>query len=124
MIFMPMSGNNTNIGEPNDSCLDAIALTKNHQHRFFADNKDDWYLFDLASSASVVVTLSDFQVNGQIVIFKGPTCDSIIFIDNNGNNQSTKIVNLGTRGQGRYYIWIINDDAPSYIPYHLEVDTN
>jgi hypothetical protein len=127
MIFMPVTGNNLNTGEPNNNCSEAVPLTLNHIHRFLADDANDWYLFDLTAATPVIVRLTDFQVDGQIIVWKEENCsdlDNSDFVASNGNNNSTKVLNLGVRTAGRYFIWIINDDAPTYVPYHLEVETN
>jgi hypothetical protein len=124
MLFMPMTGSNLNIGEPNDHCIEAVPMATNRQYRFFADNANDWYQFDLPGSTPVVVRLTDYHVEGQIIIWSGSDCSNLTFIRSNGDDQPTKVLNLGTRPAGRYFIWIINDNAPTYIPYHLTVETN
>jgi hypothetical protein len=124
MLFMPLTGSNLNIGEPNDHCIEAVPIATNRQYRFFADNANDWYQFDLPGSTPVIVRLTDYHVGGQIIIWSGSDCSNLTFIRSNGDDQPTKVLNIGTRPAGRYFIWIINDDAPTYIPYHLTVETN
>ena len=124
-LFFPLIGNDLNIGEPNDNCLEAIPLARNRTYRFFADNENDWYQFILNTSSQVIVSLTNYGVDGQIIIWKGDTCTELVFVDSNGDSQPNKVLNLGTRGPGRYYIWIINDEAPTNkIPYNLRVQTN
>ena len=124
-IFFPMAASDLNIGEPNDNCLESIPLAKNKLYRFLSDNKDDWYLFDLTTATQVTVRLTDYQVQGQIVVWTGDTCSDLVFVANDGSSLPTRVLNLGTKPAGRYYIWVINDDAPTNkIPYHLRIQTN
>ena len=127
MVFMSMTGNGMSIDEPNDHCTEAKYLAPNHRHRFLADDKDDWYHFDLATPTEVTITLTEFEVSGQIIVWKEDNCndlDNDDFVASNGDDQPTKVLNLGMRPAGRYYIWIINDEAPTHVLYHLEVQTN
>jgi hypothetical protein len=96
----------------------------NQQYQFLADDTDDWYLFDLATTAQVQAVLTDFEQTGQIIAWDGD-CDSLNRLGNNGNDQPTKIIDLGVMGIDRYYVWVINDDAPTNsLPYHLEIKTD
>jgi hypothetical protein len=111
-------------GEPNNSCETAIPMTANQQYQFLADDADDWYQFDLTATAEVRIVLTEFEQNGQITAWTG-TCSALDLLGNNGNFEPTKIIDLGMLGNGRYYIWVINDDAPTNnLPYQLSVDTN
>jgi hypothetical protein len=123
-IFLPTALVTLINGEPNNTCEGAIPITPNQQYQFLADDTDDWYQFDVASAAQVKIILTDYEQAGQIVAWAGD-CDALTLLGNNGNNQPTKIIDLGLRESGRYYIWVINDDAPTNnLPYHLEVETN
>ena len=120
-----MAANDLNIGEPNDNCLESIPLAQNKLYRFLADNKDDWYRFDLTTATQVIVRLTDYQVQGQIVVWTGDTCSDLVFVANDGSSLPTRVLNLGTKPAGHYYIWVINDDAPTNkLPYHLRIQTN
>ena len=109
--------------EPNDLCAQAMGLMLNVDEQFRADDKDDWFFFDLTSAADVTVELRDFEPRaGQIIVADGAGCGSLNLIGNNGSNQPVKIVDIGLRPAGRYYIWIINDGPqnPDSI-YRLQV---
>jgi hypothetical protein len=113
-VYIPLLLNNFVVGEPNNHPCDAYALNINQDYFFLPDDVDDWYRFDLPSSGHLIVELTDFvPLMGQVVVYTGTSCDSIqqTPLGNNGNDQSTKVVDLGQRSAGRYFIWIINDGA-------------
>lgn len=81
---------------------------------FRPDDKDDWFYFDTAQESELTVELRDFLPGvGQILVASekqsGQGCNGLVLIGNNGSSNPTKIVSLGRRPAGRYYIWIIND---------------
>lgn len=102
--------------EPNDVCSQAMGLRLNVDEPFRADDKDDWFFFDLTAPSDVVVELHDFVPRfGQIVVAgerqPGQGCGGLQLLGNNGSSALDKIVNLGPRSAGRYYVWVINDGA-------------
>lgn len=112
--------------EPNNSCAEALSIHTDQLYSFLPNDKDDWYYFDLATELDVVVELTNFiPRKGQIVIASGSsTCQGLQLVGNNGNNQMEKIVDLGTRPPGRYFIWIITDGTFNQTtPYNLLVRT-
>jgi len=122
-----MTGNDMSIDEPNDHCTEAKFLAKNHRHRFLADDANDWYYFDLTASTQVTIFVTEYAVSGQVTVWKEDNCsdlDSSDFVASNGDDQPTKVLDLGTQSAGRYYVWIINDEAPTHVYYRLEVETN
>ena len=113
-LFMPMvSRPATRAEEPNNSCVDAFGLSLNEEQPFRPDDKDDWFFFETTQPSNLTVELRDFSPGaGQIVVASGQSCGSLKVIGNNGSSTPTKIVSLGQRPAGRYFIWIINDGAP------------
>jgi hypothetical protein len=109
-------------GEPNDACEEAIPININRRYEYLADDMNDWYEFDLTSSAQLRVVLSGFTPAGQVVLWKGQ-CGALNFLANNGDSQTTKILDVGVQTSGHYYVWVINDDAPTNVLYHLRVQT-
>ncbi len=112
--------------EPNNSCPEALSINTNHSYSFLPNDENDWYYFDLAVAQDVTVELTNFVPRqGQIVIASGSsTCQGLQLVGNNGNNQTEKIVDLGTRPPGRYFIWIITDGTfNNTVPYNLLVRT-
>jgi hypothetical protein len=106
--------------EPNDTCAQAFGLANNTEYAFQADATEDWYFFDLPTPSDVTVALYNFA-QGQIIIY-GAGCTGADFIENNGDNQPTKLVDLDTLAAGRYYIRIIYDGAMNVAPvYRLSV---
>jgi hypothetical protein len=102
--------------EPNNSCAQALGMINNTEYNFQADATEDWYFFDLMAPADVTVELNNFA-EGQIIIYSAG-CTQNDFIENNGDNNPTKLVPLDTLSAGRYYIRIIYDGeiavAPAY----------
>jgi hypothetical protein len=123
-LFMPMvSRPAIRAEEPNDSCVDAFGLSLNEEQPFRPDDKDDWFFFETTQPSELTVELRDFSPGaGQIVVASGQSCGGLKFIGNNGSSTPIKIVSLGQRPAGRYFIWIINDgvfDANSAYRLHV-----
>lgn len=102
--------------EPNDICPQAMGLRLNVDEALRADDINDWFFFDLATPSEVVVELHDFMPrDGQIVVAAekqpGQGCSGLQLLGNNGSSTPDKLVALGSRPAGRYYIWVINDGA-------------
>ena len=100
--------------EPNDVCGDAYGLPLNLDSRFHPDDRDDWFYFDLVQESTLTVELREFSPGeGQIIVAVEKTpglgCEGLDLLGNNGSDAPDKIVSLGRRTVGRYYIWIIND---------------
>jgi hypothetical protein len=107
-FFMPIIGRRGE--EPNNTCSGALGLQTNRTESFHANDRDDWFYFNLTQAADVTVELRDFSpARGQIVVASGQNCNSLQLVGHNGNGQPNKDVSLGRRQPGRYFIWIIND---------------
>lgn len=116
-LFLPsIAWDNVRAEEPNDQCVQAYGLKLNENNTFRPDDKDDWFFFQTGESSNLTVELRNFSPGaGQIVVAAektpGQGCGALELIGNNGSSATTKIVTLGRRPAGRYYIWIINDGA-------------
>lgn len=114
-LFLPMvSWAYRRSEEPNDACSQAMGLNLNVDEPFRADDENDWFFFDLAAAAEVVVEMRDFSpLAGQIVVATenqpGQGCGGLRLLANNGSSGLDKFVPLGQQPAGRYYIWVIND---------------
>lgn len=119
--YLPVSF--AKVDESNDTCPDAFPLQVSILYRFFAEDKDDWYYFDLHQSEEIVVELSNFFPRlGQIVVYTGDDCGSLRILKNNGNDLEAKPVPLGIQPPGRYFILVVNAGKPnSQVPYELIV---
>ena len=122
--MLPSISNRSVAGEPNNGACNALSLMPNLNHYFLPDDANDWYRFSLASAARVRIVLSNFSAGGQVVIYSGD-CAAPTFLQNNGNFESTKIVDLGRRDAGAFLIWVITDSRFSdTAPYILRVETS
>lgn len=111
--------------EPNNTCSQAMEVNLNTNETFRADDQHDWYYFNLPSTANLAVELHDFlPESGQIQVLAekvagqgcGANSGNLERIGFNGDQKPTKIITLGQRPPGRYYVWVINDEpnlAPS-----------
>ena len=103
--------------EPNNSCAQAFPITVNKDFFFLPNDTQDWYRFDLSQATSnLVVELTNFvPVAGQMIVYTSGAggCSSLQFLQSNGDFSSTKIVSLGQRPPGRYYVRVINDGPAS-----------
>ena len=128
-LFLPVILNQYVYSEPNDTPCKAFPLALNGQQTFLADDANDWYRFDLSSSGNVVVELTNFlPIDGQLLVYAHDgACTSLTnnhLIAQNGNFSSTKVINLGQRPPGRYYVWLINDGSINITdPYKLRIIT-
>ncbi|HEX6383262.1 MAG TPA: hypothetical protein VF177_01210 [Anaerolineae bacterium] len=112
--------------EPNNSCAQAFPIAINRDLFFLANDTQDWYRFDLPHTTNnLTVELTNFvPVAGQMVVYAAGAggCSSLQFLGSNGDFSSTKIVRLGQRAPGRYYVRIINDGpSNNQDPYKLRV---
>ncbi len=96
--------------EPNDTCAESFALIPNRSEQFLPDDVFDWFTFDLATPADVVVELHDFSPRrGQVNVATGVACQQLRLIKSNGDPTTDKIIDLGRQPAGRYYIRLIAD---------------
>ncbi len=124
LLMLPSVSNRIVAGEPNNGACSAMSLMPNLNHFFLPDDANDWYRFTLASAARVRIVLSNFSAGGQIVVYNGD-CAGPTFLQNNGNFEPTKIVDLGQRAAGSYLIWVITDSRFSdSVPYTLRIETS
>jgi len=122
-INLPVVSNLGRAGEPNNSVCSAMPIMTNQNLYFLADDANDWYRFTLEAPAQVRVRLSNYLADGQIVVFTG-NCVSPTFVQNNGNYETLKEIDLGAREVGTYYIWVLSDkDFNSISPYQLRIET-
>ncbi|MEZ4516714.1 MAG: Ig-like domain-containing protein [Chloroflexota bacterium] len=121
--FMPIIGRRSE--EPNDVCSEALLIPIEQDGQYYADDRNDWFYFDLPSAADVVVSLTDFVPGGgQLIVANGSGCGSLSLLGSDGDNLTSKTVDIGHQEAGRFYIWIINDGSPNKNdPYTLRIDT-
>ncbi|MCO5199191.1 MAG: DUF11 domain-containing protein [Anaerolineae bacterium] len=112
LIFLPNVLNVPAIDEPNDTCSTAYPIQTDRTYEFLPDDQFDWYVFDLNQSGSIdlEIRLSDFvPEKGQMVVYKGSTCQNAEFKAQNTETSTVKIIALSNQTAGRYYIGIAND---------------
>jgi hypothetical protein len=112
-VYLPLALNNVtthnSLGEPNNSCAQSFPITVNQSAQFLAEDIDDWYSFNVNSSGSLTINLTNFApIAGQITVWRG-SCGNLTFLGQNGDFATTKVINLGSQPPGSYFIWIIND---------------
>ena len=124
-MLLPAIANRPVPGEPNNGACSALPLQTNLTYYYLPDDANDWYRFTLESPAQVKAILRDFTAEGQFIIYSG-NCASPTYIRHNGDTGvvPTRIVDLGLRPAGTYFIWIISDRRLSSTqPYQLRVET-
>lgn len=120
-LYMPLTAwTYRRAEEPNNSCSQAMEIDLNVNETFRADDQHDWYSFDLPLAANLTVELRDFMPQqGQIQVLKektagqgcGVNSSNLDRIGFDGDKDSPiRIIELGQRPPGRYYVWVINDD--------------
>ena len=111
-IYLPLTFNNYRADEPNNMCSEAYAISTNSTHSFLPEDGEDWYSITTIGSGNVTVTLSNYVPVGQIIAYSG-SCSSLNFLQNNGDQSSTKVLNLGNLAAGTYYVRIVTN-----VPYN------
>ncbi len=126
--YLPFIAHNLHISdEPNDECEQAYPLQINQIQPFFANDRNDWYAFDLTQSQSVRIELTEFTpVEGQLVVASGVCGQGTLQLEgHNADFSPTKIINLGEMAAGHYFIWVITENpTTSGIPYKLKIIAN
>ncbi|MBK8901373.1 MAG: cadherin domain-containing protein [Anaerolineaceae bacterium] len=121
-IYLPIMLNNYPPIEPNNHCGQAYAIGSGITYEFTSDDVEDWYAFTLTSPGNLTITLSNFEpAQGQLVVYGGVCGSGLVALQNNGNSQSTKIINLGVRPAGTYYIRVYSVPVTN-TTYNLRVN--
>ena len=126
--FLPFITHNFHVSdEPNNVCTQAYPLQINQIHPFYANDRNDWYEFELTQTQAVRVELTEFTpIEGQLVVASG-SCGqgNLTLVGHNADFSPTKIINLGEMAPGRYYIWVITEvPTSSGTPYKLNIIAN
>lgn len=120
-IYLPLLAFNYRPDEPNDICLDAFPLNLNQEYAFNHEDFEDWYVFELTDLERVFIDMDNFTADGQIVVYGG-TCSNLNFMQNNGNFDAVKNLDLGIIPAGKYYLRVITDNNYNDpTPYNLRV---
>jgi len=110
-IYLPVTLKPFVFGEPNDNCATAYPVDLNQTNQFFPEDRDDWYVFNLASRASVEIELTNFvPAAGQFLVYSGD-CIGRQQIFHNGAIAVHNDFDIGSLGAGTYYVYLINDGA-------------
>ena len=120
-LYLPLLLNNYPLIEPNNNCGEAYGIGTGIDYEFTADDTEDWYSVTLTSAGNLTAVLSSFEpAQGQLIVYGG-TCNSLVLLQNNGDPTTTKIINLGNRPAGTYYIRVFSDPVTN-TTYTLRVN--
>lgn len=124
-VLLPVVTHGYVAGEPNNSPCAAQPILINTNTFFLPDDQHDWYRFTLTEESHVVVTLNNFVPRkGQLILYSDSgTCSAPNFLQNNGDDEANKVVDLGVRPAGDYLIWVLTDvNFNNVQPYTLRVN--
>lgn len=122
MSYLPALWNDVRLDEPNNACEEAHPLAFNLPSHFLHEDMEDWYRLTRSNSGDLRVVLSNFTGEGQLIVYSG-SCDTLQFLQNNGNFDPTKIIDLGNVPAGTYFIRVITDSGyDDLTPYTLLVE--
>lgn len=124
-IYLPTILNNYSPDEPNNSPCTAYPISLNSQNNFTPNDIEDWYRITLPSPRNLSVELSNFLLQGDLIVYRSADCviDGSDEVKNNGTSQSTKTVDWGIAPAGTYYIRVYTANPnPNAQPYKLTVD--
>jgi uncharacterized repeat protein (TIGR01451 family) len=112
--------------EPNNNPAQAFAIQVNRDYRFFADDREDWYTFELPIAQSITIRVTGLVAqDSQIIVYKEVTTEGgtqLSFVDSDTSNRTTRQLALPNLEQGTYYVRIfVADASPSGQPYVLRV---
>ncbi len=112
------------VGEPNNSCVASYPVRPNEAQAFYAEDHNDWYRFDLEVAATIEVRVTNFApLMGQVAAYMGDNCGSAQFLGNFGEPGLEKILWLGPRPAGTYFLYVSNDgELNSSDAYELMVE--
>ena len=101
--------------EPNNSCQQAFPLAANRDYHFLPNDQEDWYQFTIPAAGAVTIELTNFvpQGDGQLIAYAGSCPNGLTLLGQNGDHSTTKILNLGNRPAGTYFIRVFNGSAPN-----------
>lgn len=114
--YMPIATNKfRRSDEPNNSCGQSFPLAANQDYHFLPNDQEDWYQFTLPTAAAVTIELTNFapQGSGQLIAYAGACPNGLTLLAQNGDHSTTKILNLGSRPAGTYFIRVFNGGAPN-----------
>lgn len=107
------------LGEPNDTCAQGYPIEPNQTWQFLAEDRNDWYRFQLATTARLRVTLANFVPReGQIALYRGESCGTAVFLKNDGGNSLDRTLDLGNQPAGQYFIFVGNDGPLNEVDYY------
>lgn len=125
-VFLPSvcSDCSAEPGEPNNTCAAAHAIQVNATYEFFANDRHDWYRFQISAAPELAIRVDNFvPLDGQVAAYAGATCETATFLGSNGDSASQKTLTLGPQPAGTYYIYVSNDGVPNGAdPYRLIVE--
>jgi PKD repeat protein len=113
-------------GEPNDLCATAFSINTDATYQFLAEDRVDWYQFDLTADSHLTVQLTEFvPLAGQIALYRGDNCTSRVYLGNDGRIGTSKQIDAGIQPAGHYYIFVGNDGVLNTVDqYKLHVIGN
>jgi hypothetical protein len=107
---MPVYFHISSPGEPNNACGQAHNIAPIVTYQFYPNDAVDWYKFELDSSGSLSIRLTNFlPVAGQVAVYRGQSCDNLQFLGSNGDFTTFKEVILGVQPAGKYFVFVSND---------------
>lgn len=101
--------------EPNNNCRQAFPLNANRDYQFLPNDQEDWYQFTIPTAGAVTIELTNFapQGDGQLIAYAGTCPNNLTLLGQNGDHSTTKMLNLGTKPAGTYFIRVFNGSAPN-----------
>lgn len=121
--FMPVMPNRFfPSDEPNNNCQQAYMLSPNQTYEFLPNDQEDWYEIHMPTASNLTVSLTNFapQGDGQLIAYGGTCPSALVSLGQNGDHSTTKVLNLGNRPAGTYYIRVFSS-VPSTTPYRLRI---
>jgi uncharacterized repeat protein (TIGR01451 family) len=118
-VALPALLHNFPLIEPNNNPAQAFEIEVNRDYRFYADDREDWYTFNLANSSSATVRVTEFLAqDSQVIIYSA----GLNILDSNTRPGPIRQLTLTNLPAGDYYVRVFNNATVfSGQPYVLRV---
>lgn len=124
-VYLPYLGRTRQEGEPNNMCRDAYEIGLDTPIQAWRNDQFDWYTVDLSDmpqGSTATFSVTDFAINGQIIVYEGEECNSLTTGINNGDFARDKAVVIPNANPTRYYILTVVDSNFTFVfPYFVTV---
>lgn len=124
-VYLPYVGRTRQESEPNNSCAEAYEIGLDSPIPAWRNDQFDWYkvdLSDMPAGSTATFGVTDFAINGQVIVYEGEECSSLASGVNNGDFARDKAVVIPDANPTTYFILTVTDSNFTFVfPYFVTV---